>query len=110
MSSAVILIGSRLVMSSMGGSLGSFADYTAFPRRGAACTPSPRLLGEGRDEGALPPGSEWWERPLTRIASPSGMRARNLRQRHVADVLRHLVALLHRRTLGDRNVPALDVG
>jgi XRE family aerobic/anaerobic benzoate catabolism transcriptional regulator len=34
-----------------------------------AASPSPRLRGEGRDEGASPPGSESRQRPLTRRAS-----------------------------------------
>jgi XRE family aerobic/anaerobic benzoate catabolism transcriptional regulator len=34
-----------------------------------ASTPSPRLRGEGWDEGASPPGSESRQRPLTRRAS-----------------------------------------
>src|SRR5215472_8126542 len=85
MSSAVILIGSRLVMSSMGGSLEVFSPLYRFH-----CRAAPR------------PG----ERSV-KSAAPAGTLLR--RRRHVADVFRHFVALLHRRALGDRNVPALDV-
>ena len=39
-----------------------------FSRRGSR-PPSPRVRGEGRGEGAFPPGSDSRQRPLTRIVS-----------------------------------------
>jgi hypothetical protein len=41
--------------------------------RDAPSPPSPRSRGEGRDEGALPPGSDARARPLTRIAAQSDL-------------------------------------
>src|SRR5580658_5384393 len=53
------------------------------------------------------------EREPDERASIDAIRSRSAasrRDRNLADVLRHLVALLRRRTLGDGRVPALDVG
>src|SRR5690348_3104638 len=44
--------------------------------RSAPVAPSPRVRGEGRDEGALPPGSDLLTRPLTRIAAQSDLSPR----------------------------------
>ena len=41
------------------------AQTDSFSRRGRA--PSPRVRGEGRDEGALPLGSEWQQSPQPRL-------------------------------------------
>src|SRR5690349_4135097 len=45
--------------------------------RSAPVAPSPRVRGEGRDEGALPPGSDLLTRPLTRIAPQSDLSPRS---------------------------------
>ena len=44
-----------------------------FPSAMTNAPPSPRVRGEGRDEGAFQLGSELRQRPLTRIASQSDL-------------------------------------
>src|SRR6266508_6362364 len=70
--------------------------------------------GEGvrslsRDFNPSPHPSPKWERePTESVAQPSIYPSR--RDRHLAHVLRHLVALLHGRAFGDGRVPPLHVG
>src|SRR5579871_1538491 len=176
MSSAVILIGSRFVMSSMANSLGLSSHYTAFPGRSAASylrfpgaaqhqvvrcrpgtvtgsallarapraqTPDQRCIAPLTLRAAPRPGNvtaivsraqrstKWCAADPGPSRAPRSWHARRVRRPRISGaslraaprpgnalfrhrdrphILRHLVALLHRRTLGDGAIPAFDVG
>jgi hypothetical protein len=84
------------------------AQTDSFSRRGRA--PSPRVRGEGRDEGALPLGSEWQQSPHPRLRRDLSREGRGERINvHASSRIRSRGALMRPSFVHDHDaIPKID--